>query len=1033
MIRLPGLRDRAETLMLILMAGYLGMPIPRSVAADVAPTVDFRRDIRPILSDACFDCHGPDPKARKANLRLDVAEGGIFEDRDGGRVVLPGKPEESELIFRITAAEPDEKMPPPEHHRQLKANEVELLSRWVAEGAKWQEHWSLVPPERPPLPVVKEASWPRNDIDRFILARLEEEGLHPSPEADRGTLIRRVTLDLTGLPPTPAEVDAFHADPSPDAYERLVDRLLTSPHYGERMALDWLDATRYADTNGYQVDRDREMWPWRDWVVDAFNRNLPFDQFTIEQLAGDLLPDPTVSRRIATGLHRNTMLNEEGGIIPEEFLAEYVSDRVETTSTIWLGLTVGCAKCHDHKFDPITQKDFYGLYAFFHNVPETGLGNFGGEPRKSAPPLLMIPSPEQQRTLDGQSAAIAEVEKQLAALGPQLDSEQASWEGSLASEDAMRWVVLDPYTLRSRGGATLSEQADRAIVAEGSNAQMERYDFEAATDLRRITALRLEALPDDRLPDKGPGRASNGNFVLTGLRLSTAGGPVEFKSASADFSQAKYPVSAAIDDKPETGWAVHPEVGKPHTAVFEVEEPTDLSDVFPLSITLEFQSTSAQHQLGKLRLSVTDAEEPSKLRPLPSPVAQILAVAADTRDEKQMAQLAKYFREKVSRITGPFHDRLAGLRKERTELEKRIPTMMVMAELPEPRETSVLVRGQYDKKGEKVGPATLTSLPPLPPDAPRNRLGLARWLVDPRNPLTARVTVNRYWQAYFGSGIVLTSEDFGSQGEAPSHPELLDWLATEFVRIGWDVKAMQKRIVSSATYRQSSRIAPELRERDPNNRLLARGPRLRLPAEIIRDQALAVSGLLVDKLGGPSVKPYHPSGLYEQVVYQGGNIYKQGKGDDLYRRSLYTYWKRSVPHPAMLTFDAPFRETCVVRRARTSTPLQALNLMNDPTYVEAARILAQRMMLEGGADPGGRIAYGFRLTVGRSPRPKELEVLTAGYRDMLDDFRGDRTAAEELLKIGEAPRNPSLDQVELAAYATVASMLLNLDEAVTKE
>ena len=458
-----------------------------------------------------------------------------------------------------------------------------------------------------------------------------------------------------------------------------------------------------------------------------------------------------------------------------------------------------------------------------------------------------------------------------------------------------------------------------------------------------------------------------------------------------------------------------------------------LSGIFPLAITLDFQSSSAQHLLGKFRLSVTDAKEPSRIRPLPSPIAQILAVAAEKRDEKQKDELAKYFREKVSPTTRPLNDRLAALRKERTELEKQIPTMMVMAELPEPRETSVLVRGQYDKKGEKVGPATLVEPAALPPDAPRNRLGLARWLVDPRNPLTARVTVNRYWQAYFGSGLVLTAEDFGSQGEAPSHPELLDWLATEFVRTGWDVKAMQKLIVTSATYRQSSRLAPESRERDPANRLLARGPRLRLPAETIRDQALAVSGLLVDKLGGPSVKPYHPSGLYEQVVYQGGIIYKQGKGEDLHRRSLYTYWKRSVPHPAMLTFDAPFRETCVVRRTRTSTPLQALNLMNDPTYVEAARILAQRMMLEGGAGPEERIAYGFRLTVGRPPQPEELEVLTAGYRDMLADFRGDRAAADELLKVGETPRNASLDPVELAAYATVASTLLNLDETITKE
>jgi mono/diheme cytochrome c family protein len=802
--------ERMLRIMLVLIVGAATGQLTAALASP--PTVDFQRQVRPILSDACYDCHGPDAKTRKAHLRLDVPDGGVFEDRAGGPVVAPGKPDDSELVRRITATDAGEKMPPPGHNRQLAATEIEVLSRWIAEGAKWQTHWSLVAPRRTPLPPVRASSWPRNGIDYFVLARLEKEGLSPSPEADRTTLIRRVTLDLTGLPPTPAAVDAFLADSSPDAYEKLVDQLLLSPRYGERMAADWMDAARYADTNGFQVDRDREMWPWRDWVVDAFNRNMPFDRFTVEQLAGDLLPNPTRNQRIAAGMHRNSMLNEEGGIIPEEFLAEAVADRVETTSTIWLGLTVGCARCHDHKYDPLSQKDYYRLFAFFNNTSENGIGDFLVDYKRSSPPYLALPTQSQQEKLDRLKVALTDAERQLSDAG------------------------LAPASSRNTSPAR------------------------------------------------------------------------------------------------------------------------------------------------------------------------------------------RHVEEQIKR-----------LRSERAELEAKLPAMMVIAELAKPRQTYVLIRGQYDKKGEPVGAATPASLPRMAAEATRNRLGLAGWLVDPRNPLTARVTVNRYWQSYFGVGLVRTAEDFGSQGEPPSHPEVLDWLATEFVGSHWDVKRMQRTIVTSATYRQSSRTSLDMRERDPENRLLGRGPRVRLPVEMIRDQALALSGLLAERLGGPPVKPYHPAGLYKQIVATKINDYQQDSGANLYRRSLYTYRKRSVPHPAMLVFDAPFRETCVVRRARTSTPLQALNLMNDPTYVEAARALAQRMMLEGGASSEGRIALGFRLVAARSPWPSELEVLTISFRHMLADFHGDPTAADELLRIGESVSDPCLDRGELAAYTTVASTLLNLDETITKD
>ncbi len=776
------------------------------LAAQSTP-VNFNRDIRPVMADTCFRCHGFDEKARKAKLRLDVREDALKPTKSGEVPIVPGKPEQSELIRRILTTSEDDRMPPESIHKPLTTEQKELFRRWIAEGAEYQAHWAFIKPAEVVPPKVKLSRWVRTPVDNFILARLELRNWQPARETDKRTLLRRVSLDLTGIPPTPAEVDAFLADHSPRAYETVVDRLLASPRYGERMAQDWLDAARYADSNGYQVDRDRELWAWRDWVIEAFNQNMPFDQFTVEQLAGDLLPDARLAQKIATGFNRNCMINEEGGIIPEEFLAEYCADRVETTSTVWLGLTMGCARCHDHKYDPLTQKDYYSLVAFFHNVTEKGVGDYSQPIRRNTPPFVKLPAPE--------------AEAKLAAL---------------------------------------------------------RRDLEKAS--RRLAKLTSTNSPD----------------------------------------------YAALTN------------------------------------------------------------------------------------------------------------RIARLKKQTEETDLTIPVTLVMAELSEPRPTFVLLRGDYDKKGDRVSAITPSQLPPFPSGQPTNRLGLARWLVSPDNPLTARVTVNRLWQSAFGSGLVRTTEDFGTRGELPSHPELLDWLANEFVRTGWDVKRMMKLLVMSGTYRQDSRVTPELRTLDPDNRLLARGPRYRLSAEAIRDQALAVSGLLVEKVGGPSVKPYHPEGLYQQVTSGLGTTnYVPGQGADLYRRSLYTYWKRSVPNPAMLVFDAPFRETCTVRRSRTTTPLQALNLLNDPTYVEASRFLAQRMMREGGSSPESRIRLGFRLVADREPRPAELRVLVAGWRRMESSFRPDRSAAEKLLAVGETKGDPTLDVVELAAYATVASTLLNLDETLTKE
>ncbi len=758
-----------------------------------ASRIQFNRDIRPILSDACFHCHGPDKKTRESGLRLDVREDALRKAELGELAIVPGKPEESDLVRRIFSDDEDEQMPPPKAHKVLSTAQKETLKQWIAQGAEYQIHWAYLPIQRPAIPAPG-----THPVDAFIRQRLAAEHLQAAAEADKVTLIRRLTLDLIGLPPTPAEVDAFLNDTAPDAYERVVDRLLASPHFGERMAVDWLDAARYADTNGYQVDRDRTLYALRDWVIRAFNENKRFDQFTIEQIAGDLLPNATQEQRIATGFNRNNMVNEEGGITPEEFLAEYTANRVETTATVWLAQTFNCTRCHDHKFDPLTQRDFYSLKAFFHNVSEKGVGDYAKPANLSSPPFLTLPAPE----------------------------------------------------------------------------------FEA-----KIAALKTE-------------------------------------------------VEAVTQD--------------------------------------------------------------------PSPEAK---------------------------------DRLVKLKKSLEEAEQAVPVSMVMDDAT-PRDTFILLRGEFDQIGEKVTAATPAVMPPMRADLPRNRLGLAQWLVDPVNPLPARVTVNRYWQMLFGTGLVRTAEDFGSQGEPPSHPELIDWLASEFISSGWDTKAMLRLLVTSATYRQSSKLTPGAYERDPDNRLLSRGPRFRLNGEFVRDQALAASGLLVSKIGGPSVKPYHPPGLYEQVVSTRDNpksTYTQDHGEALHRRSLYTYWKRSVPNPAMMLFDAPFRETCVLRRPRTNTPLQALNLLNDPTYVEASRRLAQRMIVEGGESVESRLGHGFRLVTARLPRPAEMTILKASLERTLRDFQGDLAGAAAFLKVGEATTDASLNVAELAAYATLASTMLNLDEAVTKE
>jgi len=1004
------------------------------------PTVDFDRQIRPILSDTCFKCHGPDANERQAELRLDLRETALAPSESGRPAIVPGAPERSPLVKRIFSTRKSFMMPPPSSNKVLTDEQKTLLKTWIAEGAHYQAHWSLTTPQRPTLPSTKTKGWARNPIDHFILVRMEGHGLTPAREADRPTLIRRLTLDLTGLPPTTEEVDAFLNDSRGDAYDRLVDRLLHSQRYGERMALDWLDASRYADTHGYHIDSGREMSYWRDWVIEAFNRNLPFDQFTIEQLAGDLLPNATTSQKIASGFNRNHMINFEGGAIPEEYQTAYVMDRVNTTSTVWLGLTVACAQCHDHKFDPITQKEYYQLYAFFNNLPENGLDGRKG----NAVPLLPLPGPGQAAELERLGGEITRLEQGLSDQLPKIDADQLAWEliqGEGSSTDGPHWVSLSPEILSTKHGTQLERGEDHSIVAVGPNPDREVYLLTAQSPLDTVTGLRVEFFPDPKLSGGGPGRSVNGNFVLSELVLEGET-PLPIQSVRADYSQTSFPANNVTDGKDETGWAIYPEVGKAHWIEAELKEPLYLTGGADRTVTttLVFGSKFSRHQAGRFRVSVTATPDPLQAEaPLTEEIKSVLRKPNEVRTVDEQSTLRTYYRSNISTDCQSINKQIEGLRKEIRDIESQLPSTMVMQESAKPRTTFLLERGQYDQHGEEVKAGTPASLPPLVPrrQGHADRLDLARWLVDPANPLTARVTVNRIWQAMMGTGLVETAGDFGAQGALPTHPELLDWLALEFQQ-DWDVKALVRLIVTSATYRQSSVVTPVGLAKDPENHLLARAPRVRLHAEFIRDQALAVSGLLDQRVGGQSVSPYQPAGLWEELASRldGKNwtaqTYVQSHGDDLYRRTMYTFWKRTSPPPTLTTFDAPDRETCTVRRARTNTPLQALVLMNDPTYVEASRRFAERILREGGTSTEQRVRFAFRTVMARQPTDKEITILSALYQNQLDAFQSAPSEASKLLAIGESARDTALNSVELAAWSMVASAILNLDETVTR-
>ncbi len=1105
----------------VMIAVALAQAAPGGAGQTV--TVDFNRDIRPILSDKCFVCHGPDATAKKIKLRLDSEAAATADLGRGRRPIVPGQPDKSELVKRITHADETMRMPPVDSGRTLTKQEINLLTEWIKQGAKWQSHWAFVAPVRPQRPQLKNSAWPKNAIDHFVLARLEREGLQPAPEADRATLLRRVSLDLTGLPPTPEELDDFLNDQSPNAYEKVVDRLLASPRYGERVAFKWLDAARYADTNGYQNDGDRYMWRWRDWVINAFNRNLPYDQFTIEQLAGDLLPNPTLDQRIATAFNRNHRLNSEDGLIPEEYAVEYVVDRVDTTSTVFLGVTMGCARCHTHKYDPFTHKEYYQLYAYFNSVPEDGRGSY-----HTSEPWIPAPTVEQQERHQRIETDIAATSRKLNALVDAHQSDLRRWARALSSSGLQQWFparnLLLRHSLDAGANVEMMGTPERREFAGYESAKPEMYAKQPPAGFRNGSPAYLSSPAgqgasfdgrvfydagrvadfdySDRLYDHRDQFAISAWFYPESENSGAVVTHMQDKAGEKDGSLPKNRgyglffndgklhwnvVSVWADDswRVETG-AVALNEWHHVVAIFDGREPYERAQIYldgrKQKLKLNngrlfrtFADASASLRIGggagpeyrfKGRLdevrvysALPDAEQLAVLACADS-LPAIAAIPVGKRTEGQRLKLLNAWLN--TGAPAPAHQewkRLHELKRAKTKLEREFPLVMVMEELPAARPAHILRRGAYDLPGEAVTrglPASLNSAN----KQPSNRLEFAQWLVSPENPLIARVQVNRFWQMLFGTGLVKTVEDFGSQGELPSHPELLDWLALEFregetegwrdggkqslrqpttdnrqptTPSAWNVKHLLKTIVMSATYRQSSNVSPQLLQRDPDNRLLARGARFRLSAEMIRDQALAVSGLLVEKLGGPSVRPYQPAGLLNDMVFSNMTNYAQDKGPGLWRRSLYTFWKRTVLNPGMQVFDATAREQCTVRDTRTNTPLQALNLMNDVTYVEAARMLAERMMKEGGAAEAERLSWAFRAVTSRPPDQAEQQTLLENLNAQLAYFRSHPRGAEKLLMIGEKRNDAKLNTAELAAYATTASLILNLDEVITKQ
>ena len=1013
--------------------------------AQTSEPVDFNRDVRPILSDNCFACHGFDENERQADLRLDVAEGAVA-DLGGYQAIVPGKPDQSEAWRRIISTDADEIMPPSDFHKTLTDEQKQTLKRWIEQGAIYQQHWSFVPPQKP---AGKSIDNTKNPIDVFIQARLEKEKLVPAQEASKETLIRRVTLDLTGLPPTPKEVDVFLADQADDAYEKLVDRLLASVRYGEHMARYWLDLARYADTHGLHLDNERSMWPYRDWVVRAINENLPFDEFTRWQLAGDLMPDPTRDQLIASGFNRCNVTTSEGGSIDEEWVFRYALDRTTTAVEVWMGLTAGCAVCHDHKFDPLSSKDYYSLYAFFHSAADPPMdGN-----KIDTPPILKLAQPKDQARLDELTEQIAAIDNRIdrrvdlidysdpAELDPPppIKTTETVWFEDSFPPDTQPQTAGEPLQLVTKdegrvysGGSAIIRTADQAVAQDFFSGGAE---FSVPSDGKLFVYCYLE--PED-MPE-----AIMLQFFVDGWKHRAVWGDAE----KIPFGTLGTTEKVLVGPLPKAGEWVRLEVEssklglKPDTKVTGYAFTQYAGTVSWDRLGISKTTNPSRDQEWSWEVW-KQGNQGKRNNALPEGLRQLVrGKKLDQWSEEETSQVFKFwlrnFYAGARELIEPFESEKSPLSQEMAEIEKATPFTMIMADLPKPRESFVMVRGAYDNPGEKVSRGVPGFLPPLPEkqsELEYNRLDLANWFVSGKHPLTARVTTNRFWQQFFGTGLVETSEDFGTQGSPPSHPELLDWLAMQFVEDGWDTKQLVRRIVTSKTYRQSSKLTPELLARDPENRLLARGPRFRLDAEVLRDQALFVSGLLVPTLGGKGVRPYQPPNIWEPVGFGGSNtrFYKRDSGDALYRRSLYTFIKRTAPPPFMSSFDAPNREQSCARRGRSNTPIQALQLMNDIQHIEAARAYAQRMISEGGETAQTRIQWAWRVATARTPQPDELQIVLENYERHYRRYSLDTKAAEQLIGYGESEADKQLGTAELAAYTLVANMILNLDESVTK-
>ncbi|MBT6155565.1 MAG: DUF1553 domain-containing protein [Planctomycetaceae bacterium] len=1022
----------------VVAVGYVAFAADEP-ATKIKP-VDYTTQIKPLLVKHCYECHAA--KKPQSGFRLDTAKLASMGG-DRGAAIVPGKSEKSLLYLSLLNDDDVDVTQMPFELEPLKPQEISLIKRWIDEGAKApkdevaadadakSDHWAFQPVVRPTLPTVKNAAWSNQPLDRFVLARLEKEGLAPSAEADRATLIRRLSLDLRGLPPSLSEVEQFLADDQPGAYERLVDRMLASPHYGERWGRHWLDLARYADSNGFTIDGPRSIWQYRDWVIDAVNDGKPFDKFTIEQIAGDLLPAARRDQLVATGFHRNTLINQEGGTDPEQFRVDAVVDRLETTGSVFLGLTIGCARCHEHKFDPISQREFYEMYAFLNGTQDV----------KSIQPIIPLPTPAQETRQKQLRADIASTGKILKTHDAKIAVGQAKWETEIATVVAPKWVMLDAIEFKSKANATINEFDDRSLIVGGNGniPANDTYTVTVDVPVEKVVAVRLEVLTNSGLPKNGPGLADNGNFVLTEFSATVtamqasgaATEPLKFSKTAADWSQDGFPAAHAIDDNAQTGWAINVAKGQgsanvDREAIFVLQQPLEKAVGTKLTFSLKHESKSAKYLIGRFRLSVTS--ELSAGHVVPAGVAASVVVPTGKRTPGQKAVLKASY-SGTDETRQPLVKKLNALKKSERELTQIIPTTMIMREVKKPRESFVMIRGDFLRKGAVVQPKIPALFPQLPKDVENpGRLDLARWLVSKENPLTPRVTVNRYWQMFFGTGLVETENDFGTQGTAPSHPLLLDWLASEFVASGWDSKGLHRRIVTSATYRQSSRVSPELQEKDSGNRLLARQSRIRLEAEAIRDVCLSSSGLLSQKLGGPGVYPPQPTGI--NLLTQVSKAWPESKGDDRYRRGMYVYFWRSNPYPFLPTFDAPRANNTCTRRARSNTPLQALTLANDHSFFELAQGLATRILTDGPDDDSGRLLYAFRVCLSREPSEQEFAVLTQFIAQQRKRFE---SAEKDATQVAPAIRPEGISAAEAAAWTAAARVFLNLDEFITRE